>query len=365
MIEQFDTYKPDRETQADEILKYGMEHYSDYLRVTHEGKDAHYEIKGQPELESIYNELLNKYFGANEAGRVPDEWIDKLYLTFYATEDEVEEDNDYKEEVLHVLNMMNFDVDSVVRDHQSDEEIWQSIKNMYKKIYAYKTYEDLMNKIDLKYIGFDNEQSNKIKKTIQKIFSAEFIKKCAISQICNFPFVVSVQVKGQIFLLPIEKYKEFLQSFPGVEDYKCRAESMPAYNDGETEFIDLPIFLFSFYGENTLDIDYLSEFNDEEKNLKYQVGTIAHEIGHMAYCYQTGLKEKKEWKKIIDKTGHLTKYSGKYSSGMYGKNLRYDEEFAEAVRLYTTSFAYLKEKFQEVFEFIEKHYEGITPMENE
>jgi hypothetical protein len=74
---------------------------------------------------------------------------------------------------------------------------------------------------------------------------------------------------------------------------------------------------------------------------------------HLIY----GKPHQKEWEEIVDRLGSITKYAEEYKND---KLTHYDENFAEAIRLFTTTREFLeKSGHSEMARFIEKYFPEI------
>ncbi len=123
-------------------------------------------------------------------------------------------------------------------------------------------------------------------------------------------------------------------------------------------FYPVPIFVTDYeFSQQGLDqLEYLQNFPSKtfnEKLLLHQLGTVAHEIGHNVFAYIVIENEELivGWKLLIDKYGSITDYAKKYDQG---NKFDYDENLAEAFRLYFTCPEHLFKRFPEIAEFIEK-----------
>ena len=105
-------------------------------------------------------------------------------------------------------------------------------------------------------------------------------------------------------------------------------------------------------------LGYLSETKESERQKMYALGTIAHEIAHNIFQHLIyGKPHQKEWEEIVDRLGSITKYAEEYKNDAL---THYDENFAEAIRLFTTTKEFLeKSGHSEMARFIEKYFPEI------
>ena len=136
---------------------------------------------------------------------------------------------------------------------------------------------------------------------------------------------------------------------PEVKEKRYRAEAFSSWNLDENfsqKFVPTPIYLYS-YDENLNEIEYLKDILPKEKMKLYKLGSVAHEVAHHVYDYIINPEQKKEWEQIINKINPITNYAKSY----FNTKLKYEESFAEAVRLKTTVPNYLKINFPIVYQF--------------
>ncbi len=145
----------------------------------------------------------------------------------------------------------------------------------------------------------------------------------------------------------------------------------------------LQIQLHSFGVEKSADFDYLSGIPLEEESDKlraYILGTVAHEIAHR-YEDQIPKQVFDRYRELMQqettpqREKYVTDYVLKHEK-VYGSNpdLLFDEDFAEAIRVYTTNAEYLKNNYPGRFQFIKDNFpfirengvtEALKPAANE
>jgi len=187
-----------------------------------------------------------------------------------------------------------------------------------------------------------------------------------ISRISYLPEVVCISTPNGSYYLPKDKYLEWKNRDENLPKYKTRASNAGSLNnDPYNLFCSTPIEIYSFIDEDLNNFEYLKNFPEDKKMQMYKLGTVAHEVGHNLYTNLLDNSLKNEWQSIIDGVGHLTYYSEKYSAGIHGKGMRYDEEFAEAIRLITTNRDYLEQKFPKIYSFLIKVFPELVKKDSD
>ncbi len=105
-------------------------------------------------------------------------------------------------------------------------------------------------------------------------------------------------------------------------------------------------------------LGYLETTPEERRQKAYALGTIAHELAHNIFQHLIyGKPHAKEWEEIVNRLGSITKYAEEYKKDSL---THYDENFAEAIRLFTTTREFLeKSGHSEMARFIEKYFPEI------
>jgi hypothetical protein len=129
------------------------------------------------------------------------------------------------------------------------------------------------------------------------------------------------------------------------------------------------IRLKSFGVEKSEDFDYLADIgleSEEDRMRAYILGVIAHEVAHQ-YEHQLENNFFDEYREIMTEevapekrskfvTDYVLKHSEVYNSG---EQEIFQEDFAEAVRIYTTNPDYLIKNYPRRFAFIEQNFPFI------
>ncbi len=211
----------------------------------------------------------------------------------------------------------------------------------------------------IKCSGFDNDPDvADIKDFMYRAFGEEILAKCLISKIKYTPDKVNVRIRGAEYMLPVDVYATWKKDMPEVESYRFRAESFVLWNTDPVfskKFIPTPIHLYSFSGIDPEKFEYLIQVHSDKKIRLYKLGTLAHEIAHHVYSYGVDSKKQKEWKELVDLSESLTDYAAEYAT----TEVKYDEFFAESVRLKTTVPDYLKSKFPAIDNFLTTNFPNI------
>ncbi|QQS61326.1 MAG: hypothetical protein IPN70_00105 [Candidatus Moraniibacteriota bacterium] len=205
---------------------------------------------------------------------------------------------------------------------------------------------------EIEFLGIDSDPDTKdLKNFLFDSFGEKLLKKCLLSKIQYFSETVNIQIKGIDYILPVDSYIEWEAKMPEIKERKFRAESFVFWNTDQEfskKFIPTPIRLYSFYGEDPNRFEYLSIFSEKEKMKQYKLGTVAHEVAHHIYEYLVLKNDRKKWEDLVEDSEYITEYAGMYKDD----TIKYDEFFAEAVRLHVTSPEYLKRKFPRIEEYI-------------
>lgn len=130
------------------------------------------------------------------------------------------------------------------------------------------------------------------------------------------------------------------------------------------------IQLRSFGIEKSQDFDYLGDVGldgEEDKMRAYILGTVAHEVAHR-YEAQLDRGVFDNYKQIMSEevSASRTKYVSDYVArheAVYGSNeaIIFGEDFAEAVRIYTTNPSYLQRDYPKRYDFIQQNFPFIKP----
>jgi len=162
-------------------------------------------------------------------------------------------------------------------------------------------------------------------------------------------------IKAEMFLEGVENPSELKHTF------KIRATA------GDSSGFH-KIQLRSFGVEKPEDFDYLADTgldSEEDKMRAYILGTITHEVAHR-YEDQVERKIFDDYKQIVEEevssqrpkfvSEYVVKHHQMYNSD---EKLLLREDFAETVRIYTTTPDYLKANYPRRFAFIEKNFPFI------
>jgi len=176
--------------------------------------------------------------------------------------------------------------------------------------------------------------------------------------------------------VPVHQFSSFLASLPegeaqNIQKQIRRGVSYVLYNrlhpalEEKEEWLNTPIYLFnqSFDPENRAiqegkpeseGLDYLSGREEREAAKLYYLGTIAHEIGHHILEKEvTSSEENREAIFPLLREKAVTSYVTKKHI-TEGTIVFFHENFAEAIRLFTTAPEYLREHHSELFTHLEK-----------
>ncbi len=191
---------------------------------------------------------------------------------------------------------------------------------------------------------------------------------------------------GRYYYIPKEVFVKYLgqlslEQKKHFEEYIYRAESYSIWNSITTNellqitlvdpgnVLPTPVVIYNqeFDKENKgikdnklkeVGLEYLSLTPQVERSKLYALGSLAHEIAHNIFEHLIKkMPHKKEWEEIVDQLGDITAYAKEYDKGG-GKD--YEENFCEAVRLFTTAREWLdKNGYSQVVNYIEKYFPEI------
>ncbi len=257
-----------------------------------------------------------------------------------------------------------------------EQKIWYLVRAL-RINNGYSEY--LQGDSQTEFIGFtdgndyiDKDYTN-IKDVTTEVFGKDLLKKCAISEVSLLSDTVNVQLGQEEFFLKTEDYLKLKQMSReiapdiNIADYKYRAFSDQNWNDPKSgyNFFPTPIRLLKIIDEDLDDknkFPYLNGFDEAEKTRLYKLGTLFHDIGHHIYFYLLDSQKEIQWQALINKSGHLTNYSSRYSSGIAGDKVKYDEEFSEAIRIYITNPKFLIDNYGDIYKFLETNFPDINPL---
>lgn len=112
---------------------------------------------------------------------------------------------------------------------------------------------------------------------------------------------------------------------------------------------------------NEAGLEYLATLPEHARRNFYIAGSISHEIAHNIYGnIIQGKDAESEWRKIVDELGgSITTYAKNYEERSGSRD--YDENFAEAIRIYTTVPGYFdSEGLSPVKKFLKENFPQIA-----
>lgn len=277
-------------------------------------------------------------------------------------------------------------------------QVWQDLQEKFENDKLH-SYEDTLNEFGETEIIIENNDEKVItnEELVQFVdlhFSGDILKQALVTAIDIRLNEVNYQAPSDNFIgietgeyyIPKDvflKYHDKLstEQLKHVEDHVYRAESFAVWNRNTSNeltnvglvesdvVLPTPIAIFNQefdkenkgIKENKLDevgLAYLSVVPQNERSKMYALGALSHEIGHNIFQHLVYKKpHEQEWKDIVDKLGNITEYAKEYDKGN-GKD--YDENFCEAVRVFTTAREWLdKNGYTEMAGYIEKYFPDI------
>lgn len=326
--------------QIEKLSQYAEEHYADYAVVDSEIIELLDTIGAN--CEEFENEILPQ---------VSDELIDKVFCF-------IEGDRD--EQIATLLRQANFDYESLLASEEDEQTKARALLEAVLKAQNYNEAVEQNKDKEIDFSGFEDDPDiPDAKEFVHQAFGGELLRKCLISKVKYAPDKVDVSINGADYMLPVNVYAEWEKQMPEVKSRKFRAESFVRWNTDPNfskKFIPTPICFYSFYGEEPEKLDYLGHVPAEEKMRQYKLGAVAHEVAHHIYDYLMDADKRKEWKELVDRSGAVTEYAASYAK----HKLKYDEFFAETVRLKTTARDYLKINLPDIDKFITDNFPDIN-----
>ncbi len=266
---------------------------------------------------------------------------------------------DRDEKIIVLLKRANFDYENLLTNERNEQIKIHAFLEAILKAQSYDEAVEQNQNNEIDFSGFENDPDiPDAKEFVYRVFGAKLLQKSLISKIRYASDIVNIQINGIDYWLPLDVYQELESRMPEVKEKRFRAESFVKWNTDPSfskKFIQTPINLYSFYGEQPEELDYLTNVSAEQKMRQYKLGTIAHEIAHHIYDYLMDADKRTEWRKLVDRTPAITTYAKSYANN----SKKYDEFFAEAVRLKTTVQDYLKANFPDIDQFLIDNFPSI------
>jgi len=277
-------------------------------------------------------------------------------------------------------------------------QVWQDLQEKFKND-TLSSYEETVKEFGETEIIIENNDgkvitNEELKQFTDTHFSGDILKYALITAIDIRLNVVNYQAPADNFIgiesgeyyIPKDvflKYQDKLspEQLKHIENHVYRAESFAVWNRNTSNeltnialvesnaVLPTPVALFNQefdrenigIKENKLDkvgLEYLSGVSESKRSKMYALGSLAHEIGHNIFQHLVYKKpHEQEWKNIVDRLGNITYYAKKYDKGN-GKD--YDENFCEAVRIFTTTTEWLDQNgYSEMANYIEKYFPDI------
>lgn len=331
--------KQENKVQDERLIKYAQEHYRKYTYFDPETTEILNTVKANEE--KFKKEILPN---------APDELINQVIHFIDGNKDQ---------QIISYLKRANFDYENMLASEKDEPTKAQVILEIILKMQSYNEAVEQNQDKEIDFSGFENDPDiPDAKEFIYRSFGAGLLQKCLISKVKYSPDIVNIQLDGIDYKLPVDVYAEWEKQMPEVKSRKFRAESFVLWNadhDFSKKFIPTPIHFFSFYSEEPEKLDYLSDITTEKKMRQYKLGAIAHEVAHHIYDYLFDSDKRKDWRNLVDSSSAITDYAKSYSRD----ELKYDEFFAEAIRIKTTNPDYLKVNFPNIDKFLTTNFPNI------
>lgn len=332
--------KREKKVETERLLRYVQEHHLE-----------HYAVFDPDLLELLGSIDKNREKFENEIlPNASDELIDKVVAFIKGNRDE---------QIVVLLKRANFDYETLLASEGDEQAKARVLLEVILKAQTYDEAVEQNRDAEIIFSGFENDPDiPNVRKFVYRVFGAELLRKCLISKVKYVPERVNVLIKGIDYMLPVDVYKEWETVMPEVKNRRFRAESFVSWNTNlnfSKKFIPTPIHFYSFHGEQPERLDYLVNVPAEQKMRQYKIGTITHEVAHHIYGYLMDADKRTQWRELVDGTQAITAYAKSYTE----HKLKYEEFFAEAVRLKTTASDYLKTNFPEIDRFLADNFPDI------
>lgn len=333
------TTRQENKAQNERLSQYANEHYQEYTAF-------------DPETVELLNVIgtNRETFDKETLQNISDVLIDKAKGFLKGKRGE---------EIVALMKRANFDYERLLASEGDDLTKTYTLLEAILKAQSYGEAVAENEDKEIIFSGFENDPDiPDAKEYINRVFSAELLQKCLISNVKYAADMINVNINHIDYILPIDVYMEWEKQMSEVKNRKFRAESFIEWNtdpEFSKKFIQTPINFYSFYGENPQQFDYLTDVPDAEKMRLYKMGTIIHEVAHHIYAYLMGADMRIKWRELVDSTSAITEYATSYDD----HKLKYDEYFTEAVRLKTTSLDYFKTNFPEIDTFLTYYFPEI------
>jgi len=253
--------------------------------------------------------------------------------------------------ITHCLDRFNGAWRSTLEQSSSDSRENLLTRMLYKSRTYDTVLEQRQEKIQM--IGFEKDSDfNGTQALLTELFGEDLLNRCLISEIEYEPDKVYINVNGVRYFIPSQQFTQIANEMPWVHNYRYRAESLSNWNldmNFSTNFRRLPIKIFSFLGQPLEGFLYLNGLSNEEKIRTYKQGTVVHEVGHLVYDFVLNKDQRENWEKLSGQSRNITSYTGLYQ----GKSTEHEENFCEALRLFSLSKEYLRVNNPEIYEFVE------------
>lgn len=250
----------------------------------------------------------------------------------------------------YLLDAENSTLSRLPFKNMGDEELIVAISQIGYKDYSFRKAVKKQHRKGMQVSGIEKDRELcDLIDFLQSSFTAPVLEQALVASLHYKPNVAIVHFREEFTPLeiPARKFMKLAALFPFLLEHKVRAKNFASTNEGyffNWHYYNLPIFLYSFVGEDPTRYEYLEGLPKSKRRQAYKRGTVIHEIGHMLYASLMGASARKEWKGIVLRHGKpLTFYSAKYLHGAFQntEDTYLVEEFCEALRLFLTVPDYL------------------------
>lgn len=288
------------------------------------------------------------------------------------------------------------------------EKLKGSILSCQNQDVFYKTYKKLLTDIEngdlsssydetlaksakpeVECTGIDENEEDFYKRFIANSFQDDILHSALIEKVhLNFDQVAIHLPKNNPFniadgryYMPLELFSLYWSELSDVQrhyfsDCIYRGESVANWREAgasEGNYFTSPVVVtnqdFDKSNLSLIDkkdpdeagLEYLTTLPEHARRNLYIAGSISHEIAHNIYGnIVQGRDTESEWKQIVDEAGgSITTYAKNYEEHTGSRD--YDENFAEAVRIYTTVSGYFdSESLLPIKQFLKQNFPQIV-----
>jgi len=235
--------------------------------------------------------------------------------------------------------------------------------------------------------GIDQDKAVEIIYAVLESFSGELLKKGLVNGIELRFDLVNVQlpddnplgIESGEYCVSADSFEQYWNIFTDKQKdwfsrHVFRGESYATWfkdNLSAGKYFSSPIVLYnqsfdlmniglkSNKDPKEIGLEYLESIEPSSRQDLYHIGSLNHEVAHDLYAYLIhGTELDEKWREVVDQSGNVTNYAQYWEEKNSTRD--YDENFAEAIRIYTTIPRYMdSERFTPIQKFIAENFPDI------